>query len=118
MEINIKNIENQIFFDEQIQKLFPEFRGVVEQWKISKQFPGLGTLGKRCVIDFLNAITPHHVEILEKYFGTEVYVNKIDHEIVKNYEENMENLELCKFSSYKEFSICRKDDKIKITFWR
>jgi len=118
MEINFKNIEDQIFFDEKVHKLFPEFRGLFEQWKVSVQFPGLGTLGKRSVLEFLNALNSDHIKILEKYFGTDIIVNKINHEIVKNHEADMENLELCEFSAYKEFSIYRKDGKIKMTFWR
>ena len=118
MEINLKNIEEQILFDENIQKLLPEFRGLFEQWKVSIQFPGLGTLGKRTLLEFLNKLDGKHIKILEEYFGTDVFINKINHEIVKNYEEDLENLQLCEFSAYKEFSIYRKDGKIKMTFWR
>ena len=118
MEINIKNIEEQIFFDKKIHKLFPEFRHLFDQWQLSKQFPGFGNLGNRSVLDLLNSIEEKHLRILEEYFGTTILLNKIDSRIVRHYQSELNNSELCEFSGYKEFCIHRDKDKINISFWR
>lgn len=118
MEINLQNIEEQIFFDRKIQALFPEFRHYFDQWHLSKVYPGFGNLGKRSVVDLLNSIEAKHILALEEYFGCPILVNKIDPNIVRNYEAPLENVELCQFSNYHEFCLSRNKDEVKITFWR
>lgn len=118
MEINLQNIEEQFFFNQEIQKLFPEFRHFFDQWKMSKTYPGFGTLGKRSVIDLMNSLTPEHLKILEGFFGEPVLLNKVDPHIIRNYSGSLESDTLCEFSSYREFAVFRNKDQMKITFWR
>lgn len=118
MEINLQNIEEQIFFDRKIQALLPEFRHYFDQWHLSKVYPGFGNLGKRSIVDLLNSIEDKQLHVLEEYFGCSILINKIDPHIVRNYEASLENAELCQFSDYREFCLSRDKDKIKVTFWR
>ena len=55
MEINLKNIEEIIFFDKKIQLLLPEFRHFFDQWQLGQHIPGMKALAKRSVLDVLNA---------------------------------------------------------------
>lgn len=118
MKINLQNIEEQIFFNQEIYKLLPEFNNLFYQWQLSKRHPGLSTLGKRSVIDLLNALENKHIQILEEYFGEEIILNKISDNIVKHYESDLDDANLCQFTDYKDFSVYRNKDKMKVTFWR
>jgi hypothetical protein len=118
MEINLKNIEQQIFFDEKICEKLPEFRHLFDQWRMSKQYPGFGNLGNRSVLDLLNSLEPKHIAILEEYFKTSILLNKIDPHIVRHHENGLNTEGLCEFSGYKEFCIYRSKDKMKLSFWR
>jgi hypothetical protein len=120
MELNLQNIEDAIFFDKKVQSLLPEFRHLFDQWSLSKRVPGMQTLGKRTVIDFLNSLEAEHVRKLEEYFGTTIIVDKVEGHLVKNYEGDLELIEgeLCKFHGFKEFSVYRDAEKAYITYWR
>ena len=120
MEINLQNIEELIFFDKKIQALFPEFKNLFDQWVLGQRIPGLNTLGKRSVLDFLNSLDETHLIRLENYFGDSVILNKIDNRLVVNFDsDNLEFSEtLCQFSGYKDFCLFRNGDKIVATFWR
>lgn len=118
MEINLQNIEQQILFDKKIYSLLPEFRHFFDQWKLSKTYPGFGNLGRRTLLDLLNSFESKHISILEEYFGCSVFVNKIDPNLIKNYQSELDSVNLCEFSGYKEFCVFRNKDTIKVTFWR
>lgn len=118
MEINLQNIEEQIFFDKKIQSLLPEFRHYFDQWQLSKVYPGFGNLGRRSVVDFLNSLETKHLRILEEYFGDSILLNKIDPNIVRHYQSDIDSTELCEFSGYKEFCLFRDKNQLKMTFWR
>jgi len=119
MEINLKNIEEQIFFDKKIHVLLPEFRHYFDQWQLSKLYPGFGNLGQRSVVDLLNSIEAKQLRVLEEYFGCSILLNKIDPHIIQNYQNHMDLVNPCDFSGYKEFCITRnKDNQVKMTLWR
>lgn len=120
MEINLKNIEELIFFDKKAQALFPEFKHYFDQWSLGQRIPGLKTLGKRSVLDFLNSLNEKHVSKLEEYFKDEIILDKIDNRLVVNFEcESLEfDKELCQFTGYRDFCLSRTGDKIVATFWR
>lgn len=118
MEINLQNIEEQIFFDKKIHALLPEFRHYFDQWQLSKVYPGFGNLGSRSVVDLLNSIEAKHLRILEEYFGSSILLNKIDPKIVQNFQCSVDDANLCEFSGYKDFCFFRDKNQMKITFWR
>lgn len=119
MELNLQNIEDVIFFDKKVQNLLPEFRHLFDQWAIGKRMPGMQTLGKRSVVDFINALEDHHIRKLEEYFGTTIIVDKIDGTIVRHVDGPLEEPgELCRYANFKQFCVDRDGDNLRITFWR
>lgn len=119
MNINIKNIEELIFYDRKLQKFFPEFQHFFNQWQLGQNIIAMKTLAKRSVVEFLNSLEEKHVKILEEYFKEKVFVDKLDNNIVANYDNFLENEEeLCRFSNYQDFCLTRDKEKYKITFWR
>lgn len=119
MEINLKNIEELIFFDQKIHGLFPEFRHLFDQWQLGQRIPGMKTLGQRSVLELLNSIDQSKIAKLEEYFGDSVLLQKIDSNLVSHYEWNIDEKDnLCEYSGYRDFCLSRDADKIKISFWR
>lgn len=120
MEINLKNIEEIIFFDKKIQLLLPEFRHFFDQWQLGQHIPGMKALAKRSVLDVLNALDENHIKKLEEYFNESVLVDKIDYKIVAHFDSTIQNeaKDFCNFVAYKEFCIFRNKDKISLSFWR
>lgn len=119
MKINLKNIEELIFFNKEIQQLFPEFRHLFDQWQLGQRIPGMKTLGQRSILELLDSLDYDKISKLEKYFEDLVIVEKMDHKLVSNYEWNLdEDNELCEFLGFREFCLSRNANKIKISFWR
>jgi hypothetical protein len=56
MQLNLQNIEDVLFLDKKAQAVLPEFRPQFDQWASSKRVPGLQTMGKRILLEVLNAI--------------------------------------------------------------
>ena len=121
MEINLQNIEDLIFFDRNLQELFPEFRPLFDQWKLGLRLPSLQLMGRQAIISLLNALTTEHIQKLEEYFGQAIVLNKLDNRLVHNYTSNLEEgleRQLCQFANFKEFSVYRNKEQIYISFWR
>lgn len=119
MEINIQNIEEQIFYDKKIRNLLPDFKNLFEQWTISQTIPGMNFLGLQSALELLNSLEEKHVQVLEEYFSDEILIERLDHRTVANFSCGInETDDLCKFSVYKEFCVHRDKNKINVTFWR
>lgn len=119
MKLNLQNIEDILFMDKKIQRLFPEFRHYFDQWMISKRVPGMQTLGKKTLMDMLNSLDVEHLNKLEEYFNDKIILEKIDYHIVKNKVFTLDNMpEWCEFNDYIDFCITRNKEDAKITFWR
>ncbi len=120
MDLNLQNIEEAIFFDKKVQGLLPEFRHLFDQWSISKRVPGMQNLGKRTVIEFLNSLEADHVRRIGEYFGETIIVDKIDGNLVRDYEGDSELAEddLCQFAGFKDCAVYRDCGRVYITYWR
>lgn len=117
MEINLKNVEEIIFFDTKMHEILPEFRHFLDQWRLGKTIPALGGLGSKSVLDLLNSLEVDHIKRLEDYFGTSIVVSKLDTNVVKNHSIKVGD-DLCGFTAFKDFCISRNKESISLTFWR
>lgn len=117
MEINLKNVEEIIFFDKKMHEILPEFRHFLDQWRLGKTIPALGGLGSKSVLELLNSLDETHIKRLEEHFGTSIIVMKIGPNIVKNHLIR-KNDTLCGFTEYKDFCISRNKEDVFLTFWR
>ena len=119
MEINLKNIEEIIFFDNKVQSLFPEFRFIFDQWKLGLRVSGLKQLSQQSVLELMDNLGEKELEKLSNYLGKTVSIGKLNAKVVDHYDCNIiEHDRLCEFSDYTEFSVYRKGDDLKLTFWR
>lgn len=117
MEINLKNVEEIIFFDKKMHEILPEFRHFLDQWRLGKTIPALGGLGAKSVIDLLNSLEDDHIKKLEKHFNTSIIVNKLETNIIKNHFIKT-NDTMCGFIGFKDFCITRNKENVFLTFWR
>ena len=119
MEINLKNIEQLIFYDKKVQALMPEFRHLFDQWQLGQQISGMKSLGQRSVLDLINSLNVDCIAKLEEYFSEKILINKIDYNLVSHYNLSIdEPNELCKFTGYKDFCLTRNKNQVSVTFWR
>jgi hypothetical protein len=117
MEINLKNIEELIFFDKKIQQVLPEFKHFFDQWLIGKKVPGLAEMSTKSVLGLLEAIQEDHIRKLEEYFDQKILVVKINTNLVKNVSLDLDE-NLCGFIEYKDFCAYRNKDELFLSFWR
>lgn len=120
MILNLQNVEQLVFFDEKAYKLLPEFRVYFEQWRISKRVPGMQNLGKSVIMSFLLDLKSPQLEKLEEYFKDTIVVDAIDYRTVQNYVGTIDEVQdaLCEFEAFTDLAIYRKEDQIKVTFWK
>lgn len=116
--LNLNNVEELIFYDPNIKKILPEFADLVTQWSFAKQNVGFRQLVKRSIIAFLDQLTDTHLDILSKYFGQKIAIDKLDHHIVKHVDVFIDDAELGINTDGFEFAMHRKDGMLHITFWR
>ena len=117
MEINLKNVEDLIFFDKKAQAALPDFKDLFDQWHLGRMIPALNGIGNKSIFDLINSLESKHLESLERYFGEKIIFNKIETGIVKNHSINLSD-NLCGFSEYKDFFAYRNKNEIFISFWR
>jgi hypothetical protein len=119
--INLKNIEELLFKNNDVKNLFPELRHIFDQWLLSYRFPILNTMRKQAMMDLLNSLDEIHVNKLETFFEDKITVDKLDFHTIKNLKFFINDSigeELTKYESYNNITINRKGDQVYITLWR
>ena len=123
LRINFTNIEDLILKDGNVQKLLPaHLFSYFEQWKLVQHVPALKQESKQTALDLLDALEDH-TEILEKYFGETVIVEKLNYHAVWNLKVPIEDEEefcraMCQMDGYGSFSTWRDEEFLYVSFWR
>ena len=116
-----KNVEDFVFFDQELQKKFPEFADLFQTWRLGKRITALRPSAQKSVLTFLERLTTQHLDILSDYLGVTVTVEKLDHHLVCDYAVNINqaaqllNREIKK---YHKFFSYRDGEQLYICFWR
>lgn len=121
LNINLQNIETLLFKNPKVKTELPELRHIFDQWLLSYRFPALTKMRKQALLDLLNTLDGTHVEKLARLFNHMVFIERLDHHIVKNLEfPLMSSLEsaLTECEGYNNIAINRSADKLYITLVR
>lgn len=123
--INIKNVEEKVFENNEIWKNLYDIKHLKDQWNLSKATPVLRYLGKKSILDFLNGVKQKHIDVLSNFFQEEVTVEKFDYHSIKNFtfsndQKIDEELNLMEYKNelYSYFSTYKDKDNFYVTFWR
>jgi hypothetical protein len=122
-ELNLTNVEEVIFYDTEIQKVFPaHYFSLFEQWRISKRIPAMKSLGKQALMDFLNTITDEEVVRLEEYLGERIRVERLNYSLTTNLKLPLADQgacgALCQLQDFGNLTVWRDDQFLYVTFWR
>ena len=119
--LNLDNVEELVFFDKALRTKLPKLKYIFDQWRLSKAIPAMRQIGKKNLMDFLNAVSQDHISIMSEYFGDEVRIDKLDYSIVKNVEYDLggmaDGLNSCD-DWFANFVVSRDSDRGYISFWR
>lgn len=122
IHLNVETAEALVFMDAKLRgQLLPSFADVIDQWLVTQTLPFLRSVRRRCVLDFLDRLTPEHVRVIEAHLGQPVEVEGIDTRIVRNLRAaNVEELaqELSKCDGFVNFSLTRDEAGVGATLWR
>jgi hypothetical protein len=118
--INLRNIEEILFHNHELQKHFPEFRHYFDQWKLAKQHSFLKQTGKQALIDTLNNLSENHLEIISNFFGMHVTIDKFNDRIVNYHQFNLESIseEIDKIQEFGNIFLYRDSDQVYVGTWR
>jgi hypothetical protein len=119
--INLQNVETLLFKNSKVKIALPDLRHIFDQWLLSYRFPALTHMRKQALLDLLNALDGTHVEKLARLFNHMVFIERLDHHIVKNLELSLVGpLEsaLTNCNGYNNIAISRNADKLSITLIR
>jgi hypothetical protein len=121
MVINLQNIETILFKNPEVKMILSDLRYIFDQWLLSYRSPALTRMRKQALIDLLNTLDGIHIEKLAKLFKSVVFIEKVQHNLVKNLElpimDTAESV-LADCNGYKNISISRNADKLSITLVR
>jgi len=119
--INLQNIETILFKNPEVKIILSDLRYIFDQWLLSYRLPALTRMRKQSLIDLLNILDGTHIEKLAKLFKNVVFIEKVQHRLVKNLDlpimDSVENV-LAECNGYKNIAISRNADKLSITFIR
>lgn len=118
LNVNLQNVEELIFYDKKLQSLLPAFTQYFKQWELSIKAPILKQIGKRAILDFMNEVDDEHLQIIGKYLGARIKIDKLDYNIVKSYQLDVDKAKLDEVDTYPNFAIHRNADQLYISFWR
>ena len=113
--INQKNVENLVFFDQELTKKLADLSDLFQTWQLGVRIPGLRPTAQKTLLLFLEKVTDKHIEIIKNHLhADEVIIEKIDHHLVRNYEITENEIP----DGYDNFFIYRKGEQLYISFWR
>ncbi len=120
MNLNLTNVEELVFYDQRAQRLIPHHQSFFKQWKLAKMTPALRSLGKRAILDFINALTLDDIKVLETHFGNEITLTKVNYNLVSNYSCLLDDAEeiLSEVEGFVDFTVYRDKDHLYISHWR
>ena len=121
LTIDIKNVEELIFYNKPLRKKLSEFQDLYNQWTLGKQAPTLKFLSQKALMSFLERLKNDHIKILEDHFKEEIKVRAIDYHTVRNHKIPIAEAEkvLCETKGFKDnFCVCRNGNHLYISFWR
>jgi len=120
MNLNLSNVEKLVFYDPRIQRLIPHHQKFFNQWKLAQMTSALRPLGKRAVLDFLNALTSDDIKILETHFKGEITLTKVNYSLVSNHICLLDDAEgvLSEVEGFVDFAVYRDRDHLYISHWR
>lgn len=115
--INLQNIEDLLFRNQEIKQLFPDLRHIFDQWLLSYRIPALRNMRKQAVIDLLNSLNGNHIEKLSEILKDMVFVEPLNNKLVKHFSFSINDCipDELKFDN---LAITRKYDQVYITTWR
>lgn len=120
--LNFSNIEDIVFFDNELQKLMPEHFSIFEQWRLGKRISYLKDISKQAVLDFLSILDDDSIELLEQYFGEKIEIERLNYSIATNYKIPLADSKICEtlcgINQFNYFSTWRDDEYVYISFWR
>lgn len=109
-KLNLKNVEQFVFFDKKIQKQLMEFQPLFQKW--------LNKKSKSLLLEFLNGLEAEHLLILETYFGDKIEVEKINCNYSDNCEYDLLNYDELITNDFDSVAISRLRNRLYISFWR
>jgi hypothetical protein len=120
MNLNLSNVERLVFYDQRAQRLIPHHQSFFNQWKLAQMTPALRPLGKRAVLDFLNALTSDDIKILEIHFDGEITLTRVNYSLVSNQICLLDEAEgiLSQAEGFVDFAVYRDNDCLYISHWR
>lgn len=121
LTINLQNVEELIFKNQEIKQLFPELRQIFDKWLLSYRSPALSNMRKLAMIELLNAFDIARIEKLSKHLKDMIFVESLDTNMVKNLEfyvnSPMEET-LTRHQNYGNMAISRNANQVYISLWR
>ncbi len=85
LTINVVNIEELIFRDQEIWKKLPHFSNLFQTWKLGQFTPQARPVAQKALLDLLNLLDDGMIHTLEEYFHKPIRVEKLDYTLVKEY---------------------------------
>ena len=116
--INIQNVETILFKNQEVKFVLLDLRYIFDKWLLSYRSPALSQMRKQSLIEILNALDGTHIEKLAKLFGNMVFVEKLDHCLVKNLDLSITDTLENALTNYNNIAISRNADKLYITLVR
>lgn len=120
--LNFSTAEELVFQDTEVQKLLPPYMfSYFEQWRLGFRVPMLRQMAKQAILDFLDQLNDEHIQILEKHFGEQLVVEKLNYRSVENYKIPLSETKICEALceiEFQYFSTWRDAEYLYISFWR
>jgi hypothetical protein len=118
MRLSLENVE-QFFYDKKFQQVLPDLAPVFQKWIFGTR-SGIRKVAKDALLDFLNGLTPDHLDKIGSYLGSTVSVQKIDTHLVRCIESDVYTLEnkLNVNNLGGNFIVTRKGDQVYLCTWR
>ncbi|RDJ35453.1 MAG: hypothetical protein DWQ19_11600 [Crenarchaeota archaeon] len=119
LKINLVNIEDTILKNKDLRQKLPELMPYVDIWEFAVRNPSLKGLRKQAALDYLNALGEKQIDVLIDYFNCPVTIDKLDNQVVRNFQSTVENLEeeLKKFQ-LKNMVCYREGTQVYISSWK
>lgn len=119
MVINIHNVEDEVFRNNEVWKAVPDLSHIRDQWRLSALSPSLRAMGRKCLFDFLRESKRHEKE-LSDHFGTKVTIDSIGIGSVLNlkFKASEEHFNPGPDDVFSEICLHRSGDEVLVTMWR
>lgn len=118
--LNLKNIEDIVFKDNQLKSKLSKHSGIFNNWHLAYSHPSLRYIRSESACALLKSLDTNDLDIIKNHTGLDIELDTNIYKTVLNIDSNLDFLEFYLPLDFNYVDLClyRKKNEVNVTLWK